>query len=111
MGHALQTLPVAKPGLATLFAGATLMLVEMPFGDVSDVWAEAHRKKRIPAQAVLAATLRIDGQVLGFDGLRAIPGRYFQELAELSLEAMALYGMGLEPTPIATPAAAPPEDE
>jgi hypothetical protein len=104
MSYALQRLPISgKPGLAAIFPGATLELVEIPFGPLSDVWGEARRMKTSEAQFVLASALHVDGRAIGYAGLRELPGRLFKELAELALEAMALHGMGMK--------AAGPEDD
>jgi hypothetical protein len=99
--------PVRTPEVIAVFdAGTLLELVEMDFGVISDINQERLAGPDF-ARAVLAETLQVNGERIGRQGLRELPGHLLIPLSELAIEAMEIHGMQRLP---ALPKAGP-EDE
>jgi hypothetical protein len=84
------------PRLAAHFAGARLELVELTFGPQFEIAVGVRTRGDHPGLAMLARALHIDGEPLGLDGLRALPGFLGAELNALMLETVRMHADPLE---------------
>lgn len=88
---ALQTIPV--PGLAAL---GVVELHELSYGQLRDAMGQAPGRQ-LAAEALLAASLVINGQAVGtLDGLRALPGRFAGAISVALMLCLKLHGMAGE---------------
>lgn len=91
MSYAPARHPVRNaPRLAAHFKGATLELVELTFGPQFDVAVGVRTRGDNAGLALLAAALHVDGEPLGLEALRALPGRLGVELNALMLETLRM---------------------
>jgi hypothetical protein len=86
----LQTVP-APEGLAAL--GERVELRELTYGELRRTMATADRAQA--GEALLAASLYVDGAPLGLDALQALPGRFAGGIARALERTLALHGMGV----------------
>lgn len=84
----LQT--VAVPRLAEL--GAVVELRELPYGQMRAAMAAADKPGE-SADRLLAASLHVDGEPLGYPTLLALPARFSGAIAETLETAMRLHGI------------------
>jgi hypothetical protein len=85
----LQTIP-APAGLAPL--GSSVELRELSYGAVRRAMAEGEGRRA--SEALLAASLHVDGAPLTLDTLDALPGRFSSAIGQALGQTLALHGMG-----------------
>lgn len=79
----------APAGLAEKLAGHTVELVELTFGELMTAHEE-HPDK--PNLSILAHSLHIDGESIGFESLEALPGSWNDDVFDALLECNTLHG-------------------
>jgi len=85
----LQTIP-APPGLAPL--GTRVELRELSYGDLRRAMAAAPDSTHA-GEALLAASLHVDGEPYTLDDLEALPGRFSGAIARALGQVLELHGM------------------
>lgn len=90
MAYELQRVPV-DPRLAEVL-GADACFVEMSYGAVRKEMARAPAAMD-SAEYLAAACIHVNGQPLGIEGLRAIPGRFTKLIAQAIEQTIRLHGM------------------
>jgi hypothetical protein len=84
----LQVEP-APAGLAPL--GQVVELREMTYGAMRDSMSSSESGQS--AERLLGASLYVDGQPIGYEGVRALPARFSNAIAEALGQAMKLHGL------------------
>ncbi len=101
----LQTVP-APAGLAAL--GERVELRELSYGALRAAMQSAVVRGQA-GEALLAASLHVDGEPLGLEALEALPGRFAGAIARALQRTLELHGMSLDAANEAD-AEAPDED-
>src|SRR5262252_8070471 len=91
MAYELQTRE-APHSLAAAFGGTTIELRERVYVDVRDAIATSNGHA---TEAVLAASLYVDGQPVTVDALLHVPGRFLGTISRLLAEVQPLYGLNV----------------
>ena len=102
--YELQTLP-APDKLAPL--GQAVELRELPFGEMREAMGAAERPEE-RGFYLLAASLHVDGQPLGYEELQALPGRFSGGLTQALALVVRMHGLGGEDEPDEGPAGPKP---
>lgn len=85
----LRTEP-APQGLASL--GQVVELHELCYGAMRDAMAAGVGAES--ADRLLAASLHVDGEPVGYDALQALPGRFAGSIARALEQTLRLHGLG-----------------
>jgi hypothetical protein len=93
MTFALQTAPAVLGVL-----GASVEIRELSYGAMRETM-EASEKPGQSAERLLAASLFIDGVPLGYEALRALPGRFSGAIADALSQTMRMHGLQRAATP------------
>jgi hypothetical protein len=92
----------APQGLAAL--GQFVEIRELPYGVMRETMAASDQPGQ-SAERLLAAALYVDGQPLGYEGLRALPGRFAGAITAALEQAMRMHGLHRSAAPDPEPAA------
>jgi hypothetical protein len=91
MSFSLQTKKVSGALGAAL--GGNAELRELSYGQLREAMTKAPTIAEA-AEYITAASLIVNGQPLGIEALRALPGRFSGEIGSLLAEVVAMHGMG-----------------
>jgi hypothetical protein len=100
MTFQLQT-EKAPAGLALL--GQYVEIRELSYGAMRETMAASEQPGQ-SAERLLAASLYVDGQPIGYEALRGLPGRFSGAIADALGQTLRLHGLDRT----ATPSEAPP---
>jgi hypothetical protein len=89
MTFQLQTEP-APAGLAQL--GTTVEIRELSYGAMRETMAASDQPGQ-SAERLLGATLFVDGTAIGYEGLRALPGRFSGAIADALGQTLRVHGL------------------
>jgi len=89
MGFTLNREP-APAGLQSL--GGVVDLRELAYGAMRDTMAQSEHSGE-SGERLLGACLYVDDQAIGYEGLRALPGRYAGGIAAALEAVMRLHGL------------------
>jgi hypothetical protein len=101
----LHTEP-APAGLAHL--GQVVDVRELPYGQMREAMAASEQPGQ-SAERLLAASLHVDGQPIGYGPLLALPGRFSGAIAAALEQTLRLHGLARDEAPT-EPADAPLPD-
>jgi len=89
MTYELQT-ETAPAGLAAL--GAVVEIRELTYGAMRDTMAASEAPGQ-SAERLLGASLYVDGQPFGYEGIRSLPGRFSAAIADALTQTMRVHGL------------------
>lgn len=96
MGYDLQT----EPGPAALAPLGQVELRELPYGQMRAVMAASDQPGQ-SAERLMAASMHVDGQPLGYEALQALPGRFAGGITTALTQCLRMHGLATEPEPAA----------
>lgn len=85
----LQT-EAAPSGLAPL--GQVVEIRELPYGPMRDVM-QASEGPGQSAERLLGASLHVDGAPVGYEGVRALPGRFSSAIGDALQQCLRMHGL------------------
>jgi hypothetical protein len=89
---------ITEPAPAALaMLGQAVELRELDYGHMRDVMTQAEAPGE-SAERLLGACLYVDGQPIGYEGLRGVPGRYAGAIATALHRCLVMHGLTAEAT-------------